>query len=309
MTQTCLVLGGSGFLGSFVADALSEAGHKVRVFDKVTSPYLRKDQEMIVGDLLDFQAVKKAAAGCTYVYNFAGVADIAESREKPVDTSAINVLGNTHALEAARLGGAKRFIFASTVYVFSEAGSFYRASKQSCERFVEAYHDEFGLNYTILRFGSLYGRRAKDWNGIYVLLKEAIEKKAIVYKGNPDAMREYIHVKDAAQLSVKILSEEYSNRHIIITGHERLSVKSLLRMIAEMVPGEVETKFEDIKGDGRYVMSPYSFNPKIGYKLVANDYIDIGQGLLDCLAELHEQGHKNTQVEDDLLIKEKKVIF
>ena len=46
-----LVLGGSGFLGSHVCDQLSEAGHKVRIFDCVESPWLRPDQDMIVGDL------------------------------------------------------------------------------------------------------------------------------------------------------------------------------------------------------------------------------------------------------------------
>ena len=73
------VLGGSGFLGSHVCDQLSEAGHKVRVFDKVKSPWLRPNQEMIVCDLLDEKTLAKAISGCEVVYNFAAIADLIEA--------------------------------------------------------------------------------------------------------------------------------------------------------------------------------------------------------------------------------------
>src|SRR5262245_28405592 len=238
-----LVCGGSGFLGSHVADALSDAGHAVRIFDVVRSPYLRPDQEMVTGDLMDQAAVRQAAAGCAFVYNFAGIADIDDASNRPVDTASMNVVGNVHALEAARAAKAQRFVFASSVYVYSESGSFYRASKQAAERFVEAYHERFGLPYTILRYGSLYGRRADERNGIFRLLKQALEKRAIYYSGSGEALREYIHVTDAAKLSVKILDEEYANRHLILAGHERMAVKTLMKMVSEMIPGGVELKF------------------------------------------------------------------
>jgi UDP-glucose 4-epimerase len=304
--KKALVCGGSGFLGSHVADALSEAGYRVRIFDRVRSPYLRAGQEMVVGDLMDPAAIRKAARGCGCVYNFAGIADIDDARNRPVETAEFNVVGTVHALEAARAAGAKRFIFASTVYVYSEGGSFYRASKQAAERFVEAYHDRFGLPYTILRYGSLYGRRADERNGIFRLLKQALERKAITYSGSGDAMREYIHVTDAAKLSVKILDDEYANRHLILSGHERMSVKTLMRMVSEMVPGGIKLKFGNQKGDPHYDITPYAFHPKVGHKLVATDYVELGQGIMDCLADIHERGHKDRHrhVEGDWLIVE-----
>lgn len=287
--KRALVLGGSGFLGSHVADALSDAGIRARVFDRRPSPYLRAGQQMVVGDLMDFAAVKRAARGCDYVYNFAGLSDIGDAMARPLDTASLNVLGNTHALEAARLARAKRFVFASTVYVYSESGSFYRASKQAAERFVEAYQERYGLAFSILRYGSLYGRRADERNGIFRFLKQALTKKRIVYEGSSDAMREYIHVTDAARLSVQILEPAYANRHLVLTGHERMAVKNLMRMISEMLPAGVTVTYGGKRDDGHYVMTPYAFHPKVGHKLVANDYVDLGQGLLDCLAEIHEQ--------------------
>ena len=288
-----VVYGGSGFLGSHVADALSDAGYRVRIFDMVRSPHLRADQEMTVGDLMDQPAVMKAADDCRYVYNLAGIADIDDAKNRPVDTVRLNVLGNVHALEAARTAGAKRYVYASSVYVYSESGSFYRASKQAAERFVEAYNERYGLAYTILRYGSLYGRRADEHNGIFRLLKQALEKKSITYSGSGEAIREYIHVTDAAKLSVQILSTEYANRHLILSGHERMPVKTLMKMVSEMIPGGVELKFGDKHNEGHYDITPYAFHPKVGHKLVANDYVELGQGIMDCLADIHERLHKD----------------
>ena len=297
-----VVFGGSGFLGSHVADALSDAGYRVRIFDCAPSPYLRADQEMVVGDLLDLDAVNAAARGCAFVYNFAGLADMDDAQNRPLDAVRLNVLGNLHALEAARAAGAKRFVFASTLYVYSESGSFYRASKQAAERFVEAYQERYGLDYTILRYGSLYGRRADRRNGIHRLLRQALETRRIHYSGSGDAMREYIHVTDAARLSVEILDAQYANRHLVLSGQERMAVSNLMKMIAEMIPGRIALEYTENPSSGHYVMTPYSFHPKIGHKLVASDYVDIGQGLLDCLAEIHESTHRDQHTEGDWLV-------
>lgn len=301
--EKVVVFGGSGFLGSHVADALSEAGYPVRIFDITPSPYFRPDQEMVIGDMLDAAATIRAAEGCAYVYNFAGLADIDDAKNRPLDTVQLNVLGNVHCLEAARIAGAKRFIFASTVYVYSESGSFYRASKQASERFIEVYQERYGLDYTILRYGSLYGRRADFRNGIYRLVRQALQEKRISYSGSASAMREYIHATDAAKLSVQILAPEYANRHLVLTGQERMAVKNLMQMIAEMIPGqEIEFEFNENPLPGHYVMTPYGFHPKVGHKLVANDYVDLGQGLLDCLADVYEAMHTDQNQEGDWLV-------
>ena len=161
---------------------------------------------MIVGDIMNLEEVTKAIQGASVVYNFAAIADIDEANEKPLATAEVNILGNMNVLEASRLSGVRRFIFASSVYVYSESGSFYRASKQAAERFIETYQDRYGLDYTILRYGSLYGRRTDDRNGIYRMLHEAIEQRSITYKGSGEAIREYIHVEDAARMSVQAVS-------------------------------------------------------------------------------------------------------
>lgn len=298
-----IVFGGSGFLGSHVADALTDAAYQVRIFDLAPSPYLRKGQEMVVGDILNLDQVLNAAEGCTYVYNFAGLADLDAAHHNPVETTKLNVLGTVNTLEAARSIKASRYIFASSVYVYSNKGSFYRASKQSAERFIETYEECYGLNHTILRYGSLYGRRADVRNNIFRLLTQALKEKKLTYAGNGEELREYIHVLDAAKSSVAILDDEYINQHIILTGNEKMRVRDLLLMISEILGGTVKLEFSPDKIEGHYTITPYAFNPKIGKKLVNTYHIDMGQGLLDCLSEIHQEQVKGYHAETDLLVK------
>ena len=295
--EVAIVYGASGFLGSHVADALSAAGYRVRLFDRRPSPYQRGDQEMVIGDLMDLDQVTKAAQGSDVVYNFAAIADIDEAHDKPLATATINVLGNMHALEAARLAGARRFVFASTVYVYSESGSFYRASKQAAERFIETYHERYGLDYSILRYGSLYGRRADARNGIYRMLHEAVESHSITYRGTGEAIREYIHVEDAARMSVQVLAPEFANRHLTLTGQERLRIKDVMTMISEIMPWKIALNFDEGNAVHHYEVTPYAFQPRIGRKLVLNEHVDLGQGLLDCLRDIHKTMHHSG--EDD----------
>jgi UDP-glucose 4-epimerase len=292
-----IVFGGSGFLGSHVADALSEAGHEVTVFDIRNSPFLRDDQKMIVGDILDEKGVESAIAGHEAVYHLAGIADIDECTKRPVDTVRYNVLGTAVILEASRKNKVNRFVFAGSVYVYSESGSFYRSSKQACELFIENYHRLYGLPYTILRYGSLYGERSDERNSIYRLLKEALANGKVVYHGTGSELREYIHVRDAALSSVTILRPEFENQHIILTGNQAMRYSDLLEMIKEMMGNKIEIVYKPKKSDTHYNVTPYNFNPKLGRKLVNNPHIDMGQGLLSCIHEIYHGLHKDRHEE------------
>jgi UDP-glucose 4-epimerase len=289
-----VVFGGAGFLGSFVADALTATGHDVVIFDRVASPYLQDRQTGIIGDILDYDDVLKAVSGADVIYNFAGIADIEAANATPIETIRINVLGNTVLLEAARNAAVKRYVFASTLYVYSHAGAFYRSSKQACELIIEDYQRAFGLPYTILRYGSLYGPRTNETNWIYSILVQCLKESKIVRYGNGEEIREYIHVWDAARTSVEILDPEFENANIIVTGQQTLRIKDLLHMISEMLGNRISVEYRGVEEDPsaanaglHYQITPYYFNPKVARKLVRNSYIDLGQGLLDLLNQIH----------------------
>ncbi len=291
-----VVFGGSGFLGSHVADALLEAGHEVTIYDLRPSPYLRQGQRFVQGDILDAAAVRRILEKQEVAYNFAGLADLDQAQEHPVETVRNNILGNAILLEEARRASLKRYIFASTIYVSGHSGGFYRASKQACELYVEEYQRWFGLDYTILRYGSIYGRRADSDNGVRQYLIQALRDRRMVLQGTGDELREYVHVADVSRASVQVLEPAFRNEHVVLTGHHPLRVRDLLEMIREIVGSDVLVEFRPIdpaqQREGKsphYTVTPYTFRPQIAKKLVSHYYLDMGQGLLDCLEEIHEQ--------------------
>lgn len=297
-----LVTGGSGFLGSHVADALTEAGHEVSVFDIRQSPYLGSEQKMIIGDILDQQSLEKVVAGFDVVYHFAGIADIDECSSNPIDTVKYNILGTVNLLEACRQANVKRFVFGSSAYVYSDSGYFYRTSKQACESLMENYSDLFDLKYTCLRYGSLYGIRADERNSIFRLVKQALKDGKLTYCGTGDELREFIHVRDAAEISVKILAREYENQHITLTGNEKMRYRDLLDMVREMIGFHVEIEILPSQRKAHYKITPYNFSPKLGRKLVNNPHIDMGQGLLQCMAEIYKTVHQEKTEDGGLLV-------
>lgn len=277
------VIGGSGFLGSHVADQLSASGNEVLIYDRKPSPWLQSSQVMQVGDLLAFDSLQEAVKGCDVVYNFAALSDLNDALDKPLETVNINVLGNVNVLEACRQQGVKRFVYASTVYVYSREGGFYRCSKQASEHYVEEYQQVFGQEYTILRYGSLYGPRADESNGLYRIVKRALETGILRYEGSPDNLREYIHVEDAARASVAILNDEFRNQSVVLTGREPMRVLDLLEMLAEILGLKNPVEFIPGEQPGHYVRTPYAYQPKLGRKYAPPIHVDLGQGLLQLI--------------------------
>ncbi len=288
-----LVTGGSGFLGSHVADALTEAGHEVTILDRTPSIYLQPDrQKMVVGSILDESFLDQLfQQKFDAVYHLAALADLNEAKDKPRETVEVNILGTVNLLEASKKAKVKRFIFGSTVYVYSTHGGFYRCSKQACENYIEEYGSRYGLSFTILRFGSLYGTRTNQSNGVYRLLKKVMQDEEIVYDGSQDDKREYIHVQDAALLSTKAMDDAYANKHLTLTGNDRLSISDLFNMFGEILGKEVKIQFKNTHGaaSGHYSVTPYTFTPKIGKKLVSNEYVDMGQGLIQVIEMIHNE--------------------
>ena len=287
--KKAVVFGGSGFIGSHVADKLSDSGYQTIIVDAKPSPWLRNGQEMVVGNILNLEVVNKAISGAELVYNFAGLADINEALDRPLKTAEVNIVGNLNIMNSCVEHKISRFVFASTVYVNSRQGGFYRCSKQAAEAYLEEYQKSFGLDYTILRYGSLYGPRADHSNGLYRIVKDALKTGKLSYIGHPDAMREYIHVADAANASLEILNEEYKNQCIVLTGLQPIKILDLLKLLGEML-GMPEKSVEFKKGEylGHYIRTPYAFKPNIGKKFVPNTHVDLGQGLLEIIEDLRE---------------------
>lgn len=287
-----VVIGGSGFLGSHLADALTDAGYAVTIFDRFSSPWLRENQNMVVADMLDLEQVIEVLEGAEYVYHLAGIADISQAALNPKETIEANIIGSTNIIEACVKTKVTRLLFASTIYVYSQQGSFYRVSKQAVEAILEAYQERFGLEYTILRYGSLYGSRAQDWNGLKQFIVQAVRTGKIVYPGTGNERREYIHVKDAAKMSADVLAPEFANSCLTLTGTQVLSIKEVLHMICEIAEGSIEIEYSPQGTDYdlfHYSLTPYRYTPRRGKKIVPSIFTDLGQGILDIIEEVDNE--------------------
>jgi UDP-glucose 4-epimerase len=291
--KNIIVFGGSGFLGSYVVDALNETRkYHIIVADLQKGKYIPPNVSFEKCSITQMEQVKALLEKYKpeIVYNFAALAAIDEAYDKPVETMQVNVMGNLNLLEACVQNYVKHFIYASSAYAVNTKGSFYGISKHTSEKLIEEYHKRFGLNFTIIRYGSLYGERADKNNYIYNMLKQAILSQELDLKGDGNEEREYIHAMDAAILSTEILNDEkFLNEHFILTGVEKLKRKDLFLMVSEILNGEIAINQIEKEQQGHYKITPYEFHPYRAKKLVANPYIDMGQGLVECMKSIYDE--------------------
>ena len=211
---------------------------------------------------------------------------------RPRETAEVNVLGNVNVLECCRRYGVGRFVFASTVYVNSREGGFYRCSKQAAEEYIQEYQRVYDMDFTIVRYGSLYGPRAPDSNSLRSILGQAIKDGVIRYEGSPDAVREYVHVEDAARASVSVLGNSYKNRTVVITGLESIRMSDLLAMCTEILGLSQDVEYTGDAQTGHYVRTPYAYHNNLARKYIPSLTIDLGQGILQLLEELHSANNE-----------------
>tara|TARA_B100001248_G_scaffold252661_1_gene229070 strand:+ start:5485 stop:6348 length:864 start_codon:yes stop_codon:yes gene_type:complete len=280
----CLVTGGSGFIGSHLVDELIKQNHQITVLDKIFTKNLKnKKIKFVRTNLSNEKQLKKAFKNQDVVFHFGGLSGINESMINPLRTAEYNIMGTIRLLKLAKEFGIKRFIFASTVYVNSEQGSFYKSSKRAAEDFIEEYRKKYKLNFTILRFGTVYGERASSENSIDKILNKALKKKKIIYSGNIKSIREYIHVKDAVKATVKILKKKFMNKYINITGSKKFPVVKALNIIRKELNLNTKIIYENKKEEGHYINTPDNLKLKKATKIKIKKSIPFNIGIREII--------------------------
>lgn len=284
------VFGGTGFLGSYLVLELLERGYDVIAFDINESKYI-PNKKFVKTDILDVNHLSKLFTDYKFdvVYNLAGFASLEKAVENPVSAFQLNVMGNLNIIDLCVKHNVQHFVYASSAYAMSNKGSFYGLSKLSSEKIVEEYKEKYNLDYTILRYGSLYSERDFENNYIFNLVKNAIKTGEINHPGDGEEVREYIHAVDAAKLSADIIeNENHKNKHLVLTGVERIKRGELFKMINEILGDTLKIKLSSDGYKNHYKYTPYSFTPKTSQKLTPNPYVEMGQGLLACIKEAHQ---------------------
>lgn len=274
-----VVIGGSGFLGSHICEYYYDKGHEVVNVDKNNNGKDINPYEWIDVDILN-----EVCLLSDIVYNddiviyCAGIMDLNVDACLSID----NITTTTTILELCRFK-AKRFVFASSLYVNGAMGGFYRCSKQACELYIQEFGRRYNLNYLIARFGSLYGTRANEYNYIHRIIKSAIENGYIQYHGTGEELREYVHVRDAARV---IFDNTYTDKkHITITGNNAITSRQVINTINEMLGNKLTVDYQNKEDSNHYKYTPFNFEPISGERIAVN-YTDFSQGLLEVMNEI-----------------------
>jgi UDP-glucose 4-epimerase len=263
---TILVTGGAGFIGSHVVDLLCAAGYVPRIFDLV-SPSWNGDAEWVVGDLLDRTALVRAIRGCDAVVHLAAVADVGAVAADPARADLVNVRGTQFVLEAARQVGVRRFVYASTVWVYGGVNAngtpvdedtplvlpshFYTATKLAGEMYCRSYGSLYELDQTILRFGIPYGPRSRPAAVVPAFVARARSGLPLQIAGDGLQARQFVYVEDLAAGVVAALSESSPSGVYNLVGEESVSVRAIAdhvrRLVADVPVVHVEARTADVE--------------------------------------------------------------
>jgi UDP-glucose 4-epimerase len=279
MRKNYLVTGGSGFLGSHIADFLSNKKNNVTLFDKKKSIYKNKQQKMIIGSINKFTDIQKATKNIHTVFHFAASADLNYSNKKPFETIESNIIGTVNLLKSCLKNKVKKIVFASSIYARSEQGGIYSTSKLSSEMIIEQICKKFNLKFVILRFGTVYGERANSFNTVQNFIDKAKKKKNIYRETRGNEIRSYIHVDDVAKITFKSIKKKYENNYYNIFGDKNVIVKNLLNMIKKYVPNLKIRYAKKDKKKYNYKKNPFTYKLRVGKILKLNNYISIEAGL------------------------------
>lgn len=216
--QRVLITGGAGFIGSTLVDRLSTDGIEVVVYDNLSrgrreflvGALERGGVELVQGDVLDGERLRRALDGCDTVFHFAANADVRHGFDQPTIDLEQNTIATSVVLEAMRAAGVERIAFSSTGSVYGEPDVFptpetcpfpvqtslYGASKLAGEGLIQAYAHGYGFTGVIFRFVSILGERYTHGHVYDFLRSLRADPSRLRVLGNGRQEKSYLYVGD-----------------------------------------------------------------------------------------------------------------
>ena len=258
----CLVLGGAGFIGSHLAEALAQQGLRVKLFDRPHVDRLplfprAKGFELFTGDFLNPRALAPALEGTELVFHLVSTTLPKNSNDNPVYDVESNVIGSLRLLELCREHGVRKLVYVSsggTVYGVprttpiaedhpTEPISSYGIHKLMVEKYLALAHRLHGLEYRIVRPANLYGpyqRLDIAQGAVAVFLDRALRDQPIQIWGDGSVVRDYVYVADAVDAMLKVASFEGAQRIFNIGSGMGTSLNQLVAEIEKLLGRSVK---------------------------------------------------------------------
>ena len=284
-SNTVLVTGGAGFIGSNIVEVLlnDDRVSKVRVLDNLSNGFLhniqefmeRDDFELMEGDITDYDTCVKACTGIDLVSHQAALGSVPRSIKDPITTDRVNTGGTLNMFQAVRECGVKRIIFAASSSTYGDSEGLpkvehtigrplspYAVTKYVNELYADVYAKTYDtFEYIGLRYFNVFGPK-QDPNGAYaavipLFFKSAIDNRAPVINGDGSFSRDFTYVDNAVEANIKALFTEnakaVNNIYNVACGN-RTTLMELWNTIKEVSGSEVDA----IYGPNRIGDIPHS---------------------------------------------------
>jgi len=251
-----LVTGGAGFIGSNIVDGLIHMGHSVIAVDSLITGSIENLSPLALfyqQDITDEKVMEKIfnSHKPDFVIHTAAQISVPASVENPVFDAQQNIMGTLTVLKMCQKYGTKKIIFSSTGgAVYGESVpipttedtcpnpiSPYAIAKLSCEKYIEFYSRQHGLDYTVLRYSNVFGPRQipKGEAGVVCIFTEnMLKNKEINIYGNGEQTRDFIYVGDVVMANLKALMNG-SGEKINISTNTPTTINGLFKVLSEKI--------------------------------------------------------------------------
>lgn len=253
-----VVVGGAGFIGSNLTDALIDRGYEVVVIDNLAGGKKENVNEKAVfhkADIRNLEQIKPLFIGATYVFHLAALPRVQFSIEHPFEANDANVTGTLNVLIAASEAKVKRLVYSASSSAYGDQPilplietmpampkSPYGLQKYIGELYARLWYQIYGLETVSLRYFNVYGPRLNP-DGAYALvvgkfLQQRSRGEAITITGDGTQTRDFTHVRDV--VSANILAAESKNvgkGEVMNIGAGR---NQSIKYVAETIGGPVE---------------------------------------------------------------------
>ncbi len=260
----CLVLGGGGFLGGHIVEALQDEGLQVRIFDRVprraTAARIDATTEWYEGDFGNRGDVAAALEDCDVAFHLVATTLPRSSNEDPIHDLESNLVPTVRFLAEAVECGVKKVVFASsggTVYGIPQSVPIpeshstkplcsYGIHKLAIEQYLHLYHSLYGLRYCVLRLANPFGERQRSdasQGAVAVFLDQALRGDEITVWGDGCAVRDYVYVGDVARAFCLAATSEAAADVFNVGSGEGHSVNDLIAAIEVLLGRTVSRRY------------------------------------------------------------------